>query len=139
MLRRQRNLLTSRRHARQRRYAPATPRAGLTLVEMMVAVVMLAVGLLGLVGTSGYVVRQVGGGAKQSTVAQVIGNRVDRLRSLGCSQIPANGNHTARGVSESWSRGATVNRVLFVDYTLSYRVAGEGLKTQTLTITVPCG
>jgi prepilin-type N-terminal cleavage/methylation domain-containing protein len=142
MLRRQRHLPISRistRLAAPVGLGPAARvRRGLTLIEMMVAVVMLSIGLLGLASTSGYVVRQVGGGAKQSTVAQAIANRIDKLRSLGCDQIQS-GSNTARGVSESWTRGAIVNRVLSVGYTVSYRVAGEGLKTQTLTITVPCG
>jgi len=142
MLRRQRNIPIAR--TTRRRNAPAghgpavRPRAGLTLVEMLVAVVILSVGLLGLVGTAGVVTRQVGGGAKQSAVAQVMANRVEKLRALGCSQIGASGTETTRGVTESWERGATVNDVLFVTNTITYRVAGSPEKTQAFTIPVPC-
>lgn len=140
MLRRQRNLpIHGRPDAVPAGHGPAVPRrSGLTVIEMMVAVVILAVGLLGLVSTAGVVTRQVGGGAKQSVVAQVIANRLERLRSLGCSQIPASGTQTTRGVTESWEKGATVNDVLFVTNTVTYRMAGSPAKSQTFVITVPC-
>jgi len=108
----------------------------LTLVEMMVAVVMLAVGLLGLVGTGAVVTRQIGGGTRQGLAAQVIANRVERLRSMNCPQI-ASDTQTTRGVYERWVRGATKNGVLSVVDTVKYSVGGSQ-KAQTFTITVPC-
>src|SRR3712207_389548 len=108
MLRRRRHLPISRRPdavpAGRRPLGRA--RAGLTLVEMMVAVVMLAVGLLGLVGTGAVVTRQIGGGTRQGLAAQVIANRVERLRSMNCPQITSD-SQTTRGVYERWVRGAT--------------------------------
>src|SRR3712207_1050309 len=140
MLRRQRNLpiaRTSMRLTAPAGYGPtARPRAGLTLVEMMVAVVMLAVGLLGLVGTAGVVTRQIGGGTRQGLAAQAIANRIERLRAMDCAQIQS-GTATTRGVYESWVRGTKVNRVLYVVDTVKYTVS-RSAKTQIFTITVPC-
>jgi Tfp pilus assembly protein PilV len=110
----------------------------MTLVEMLVAVVILSVGLLGLVGTAGIVTRQVGGGAKQSLVAQILANRLETLRSLGCTRIGDSGTSTTRGITESWVKGATVNQVLSVTTTITYRLAGNDAKTETYVLTVPC-
>ena len=116
-----------------------TPRAGFTLIEIMVAVVILTVGLLGLASTSAVMTRQVGGSATQTIATQVIANRLEKLRSLSCAQIPAIDSATTRRISEKWVRGATVNRVLFVVDTVKYSVAGSSTtRTQVFTITVPC-
>jgi prepilin-type N-terminal cleavage/methylation domain-containing protein len=116
---------------------PAASRSGFTLVEMMVAVVILSIGLLGLAGTAGVVTRQVGGGAKQTAAANVAEARMETLRSLGCSRI-ASGTATTRGVYEHWVRGDTVNRVLWVRDTVKYSVAGREKQTHVYIITVPC-
>ena len=126
----------SQRRLERPRIRRSRARAGFTLVEMMVAVVILAVGLLGLASTTAVVTRQVGGGANQAVAAQTIANRLEKLRSLGCSKI-VNDSETSRGVYEHWVPGDKQNRVLFVVDTVKYSVAGSK-KTQTYTITVPC-
>jgi prepilin-type N-terminal cleavage/methylation domain-containing protein len=124
--------------------SPAGRRAGFTLVEMMVAVVILSVGLLGLASTAGYVVRQVGGGAQQGIAANVIQSRVEWMRSIPCASIKESTTVT-RGVTEHWVPGATVNKVLAVADTVKYSVMGSqagadhsGMTTRVYTIMVPC-
>jgi prepilin-type N-terminal cleavage/methylation domain-containing protein len=125
-MRRQRYLLFS--HVR--------PRSGMTLVEMMVAVVILSVGLLGLAGTSAVVTRQVSGGASQSIAANAIQSRLEWMRSLPCSAIK-DSTATNRGVREHWILGPTANGVLWVRDTVQYSVGGTR-RTHTYTMTVPC-
>jgi prepilin-type N-terminal cleavage/methylation domain-containing protein len=121
------------RAPRSRRRAPA----GFTLVEILVALVILALGLLGMASSAAVVTRQVGGAANQTVASQTIANRLEKLRSLGCSKI-GNDDETNRGVYEHWVPGATpVNGVLFVVDTVKYSVAGTQ-RVQTYTITVPC-
>ena len=111
-------------------------RGGFTLVEMMVAVVILAVGLLGLASSAGYVVRQVGGGSMQTVAATVVQSRMEWLRSVPCDSVKKR-TVTTRGVYESIVPGSTVNKVLFVTDTVKYSVAGSP-KTQVYTMAVPC-
>ncbi len=132
-----------RTHNRTRSTAHATStapaRAGFTLVEMMVAVVILAVGLLGLASTSALVTRQIGGGTTQTQAANVIQSRAEWMRSLPCSKIK-DSTATTRGVREHWVPGTTKNGFLWVVDTVKYSVSGSkrSLTVQTYNITVRC-
>jgi prepilin-type N-terminal cleavage/methylation domain-containing protein len=137
MIRRQQDLpISTRCQMRPAEDLPLRPRSGFTLVEMMVAVVILAVGLLGLASTAAYVVRQVSGGAQQSMAASVVQSRMEWMRSVPCAAIKES-TVVTRGVTEHWVPGATVNQVLFVTDTVKYSVSGHP-KKQTYTMTVPC-
>jgi prepilin-type N-terminal cleavage/methylation domain-containing protein len=135
-MRRQRHLPFSHVRIVPGRASPLRPRSGFTLVEMMVAVVILATGLLGLVSTAAYVVRQVSGGAQQTIAANVVQSRLEWMRSVPCDAIQ-DSSTTTRGISERWVRGPTANQVLFVVDTVKYSVSGSP-RVHTYTMTVPC-
>src|SRR5512142_3540591 len=82
-------------------------RRGFTLIELMVTVMLLAVGLSGLVATSGAVSRMMGGSIREATAATVAASRFETLRGSACASIVA-GSATTRGISESW-RVTTIN------------------------------
>jgi prepilin-type N-terminal cleavage/methylation domain-containing protein len=87
---------------RRRRRAPRVrQRRGFTLVELMVAVIILAVGVLGLASTSTVVSRLMGGANQQTVAANVSATRFETLRSVQCTQIRA-GSSYVRGVTERW-------------------------------------
>ena len=97
---------------------------GLTLVELIVAVMIFTVGLLGLASTAGVLVRQMGDGASQTIAAQTATARFERLRSTPCAAI-AGGTATARaGVSEVWFR-TTAPRSVIVTDTVKYSARGK--------------
>jgi prepilin-type N-terminal cleavage/methylation domain-containing protein len=128
-----------RRPSRPKRladHAPGVARSGLTLVEMMVAVVVLAVGLLGLASTSAVVTRQVGGGARQSMAAGVIQSRLEWIRSMPCDAIEDDEAET-RGVGERWTRGDLANGILSVELTATFSVAGHE-RVRVYTVPVYC-
>jgi Tfp pilus assembly protein PilV len=108
----------------------------LTLVEIMVAVFVLSVGLLGLASTSAVITRQVGGNTNQNVAANVIQSRLEWMRSVPCAKI-TDSTATTRGVTEHWVPGATINRVLWVKDTIKYSVGGSA-RTQVYTMAVPC-
>lgn len=130
--------MRSRPTAPSTRHRPGSPRrrAGLTLVEMMVSVVILSVGLLGLASTSAVVTRQVGGSANQTVAANAIQSRLEWMRSMPCSKI-SDSTATYRGVREHWVPGPTINRVLWVSDTIRFAVGGT-MRTQVYTMTVQC-
>ena len=93
-------------------FAPHSVRArtrirdGVTLVEILVAVVMLTVAVGGLLGSSAAVANQMGGGVRQTVAAGMAQARLDSLTSLSCAQLAAGaatGNSITRGVRESWT------------------------------------
>lgn len=81
-------------------------RDGISLVEILVAVVMLTVAVGGLLGSSAAVAHQMGGGVRQTVAAAVAQARLDSLTSLSCAQLAsgaATGASATRGVKESWT------------------------------------
>lgn len=83
-----------------------TPRRGMTLFEILIAVIMLVVAVSGLLGSSAAVARQMGGGGTQTVAASIAQARLDSLTSLSCAQLDAgakSGSTLQRGVRESWT------------------------------------
>ena len=82
-------------------------RSGLTLVEILISIVMIAVGVMGLLGSSASVATQMGGGVRQTVAASIAEARIDSLTSLACAQLAvagvASGTKTTRGIVETWS------------------------------------
>ena len=76
-------------------------RRGLTLIEVIIAIIVMSIGIMGLAGTATYVATQMGGGGAQ-TVAAAMASRVsDSLAARRCSALVA-GSQTRRGVTMSW-------------------------------------
>lgn len=99
----------SRRTRRGALSRVAAPRRGFTVTEVVVAVMILSVGVLGLAGTSAAVARQMGGSADMTRAASRAASRMERLS--GMSTCPpttgTSGSETSNGVVERWSmRGA---------------------------------
>ena len=123
-----------------RRAAAADRRAGFTLVEMMVAVMVLAIGLLGLTSTAAYVVRQLSGGSQQTIASTVVQSRTEWMLARPCTSIKSDSTAVNRGVTEHWITGATVNRVLQVTDTVKYSLTGskKSQTVKTFTLFIPC-
>lgn len=114
-------VMSRMRSASTHRTRPA-PRRGVTLVEILVAVILIAVALGGTLSSAGAVAQQMGGGIRQTVAASLAQTRLDSLASLSCGQLVdgLSGSSITRGVSESW------------------RVTdGRNTKTLTVTLTIP--
>lgn len=61
-----------------------TGEAGFTIIEVMIAVVILTVGLLGLTTTSGLVTRMIGRGQRSEVAALLAMQRMERMRPAAC-------------------------------------------------------
>jgi len=77
---------------------------GFTIVEALVAVLILNVGLLGLVTTAGAVTRMIGQGRITTVAAALAGEQLEALRSQGCP-APGSGSETRDGVTVAWQVG----------------------------------
>ncbi len=117
-------------------------RDGFTIVEVVVAIVILSIGILGLAATAGVVVRQMTGAVHQSVAATVAYSRMEKIRTGNCvamkdSSSPAAGV-TTRNVTEHWGIvGTAGSHALLVYDTISYMVRGKK-KTQLYYSEYPC-
>jgi prepilin-type N-terminal cleavage/methylation domain-containing protein len=120
-------------------------RSGFTVMELIVAIVILSVGLLGLAATSGVVMRLIGGGSHQTVAANVALARFETLRALSCGRV-AGGSASNRNVQEIWTvtpvgpvaapRAMAVR--LTINYHTSMRRGGSSARTQTYRSQIIC-
>ncbi len=75
--------------------------AGFTLIEVMVALIILGVGILALSGSSAMVNRMIGRGRVETHAAVLAARRVEKLRTAAASTSP-------RCTSPSFSSGGPV-------------------------------
>jgi prepilin-type N-terminal cleavage/methylation domain-containing protein len=98
-------------------------RAGVTLVEVLVAMTLITFAALGLAGVSGSIAGEMGNGMRHTIAASVAQARLDSLTSLACTSLAggaATGYANTRGVSENWQV-----------------VDGKNIKTIIVNVTIP--
>jgi prepilin-type N-terminal cleavage/methylation domain-containing protein len=111
-------------------------REGFTLVELMVAVLILGVGLLGLLSTSAIVARMVGKAGRQAVAVAVAETRFEKLRSSNCASLAAGSGATRDGIYESW-RVQRVSRAVIVTDSVRYVDRGVS-KAHVFQSVIPC-
>jgi Tfp pilus assembly protein PilV len=119
---------------------------GFTVVEIVVAVLVLMVGITALVGSSALVTRQVGRGRIVTIANQMASQKLDQLRALAAANrsggrctdgnFVSSGPTTTRGVTLQWFvTGSGTTRTVQVN--ASYPVPG-GTRSFSLSTTVGC-
>jgi Tfp pilus assembly protein PilV len=82
-------------------------RAGMSIVELIVAIVLLGVGLLAMASLSVVMSAQTRVSQTQQVAAMVVQSRLDSLASIHCQSLASSGTQTGttvtRGVTEKWS------------------------------------
>ena len=111
-------------------------RDGFTIVELLVALMIFAVGMLGLAATAGSVTRMMGGARRQVIAATVAQTRLERLRSSPCNSITS-GTETTRGVTSTWTV-SPVTRGVNITERVSFQTSKAGVRTRTYMTTIPC-
>ena len=104
---------------------------GFTLVEVVVAMLILIIGILGLAASAASVGRLTTLGVQQSRAANAAMSKAEELRSLGnCMTMATSGSDTwPGGFTRSWTTSLT-GRVQTVTITITYRTS---TKTRTAT------
>lgn len=110
---------------------------GATLVEVIIAIVVLTIGLLGLLATAGVTTRMIGQGARYSDVSALAMRRFEILRSHGCNGT-GGGSRTVGRFVETWTVQTLGNgRVRAVRVVVVSPVA-SGIREDTFATTMPC-
>jgi type II secretory pathway pseudopilin PulG len=118
-------------------------RGGFTIVEVLIAIIMLTIGVLALASSAGGITRMLSNGQRKTRSYAMATSLVDSLRRVAkshCTSLPASGSGSRSGISISWSFPGGVgstNTTKQVRVTMSYRV-GPFLKGDTLIADLYC-
>lgn len=117
---------------------------GLTLLEILVAIVVLGVGIAALVGTSGMTSRMLGAAKVETRAAQAASSRMEALRLAAQSTSPrcsspafaSGGPVLSGGMTESWvvAPSGKVRRVRVIVTYLTVK----GTRTAELETSMSC-
>jgi type IV pilus assembly protein PilV len=125
-----------------------TSSRGFTIVEVLIAIVVLSVGLLGLVGTGALVTRMIARGQRSAVAANFAAQRLERLRasggpnSLGCTTHTNGADTLYRGGSwaaiNNWTWTNAGNSGWQVSLAVTYKTSPGKTRTDNLATEVSC-
>jgi type IV pilus assembly protein PilV len=113
-------------------------RAGFSIVEVLVALVLVTVGLLGIAGNCALAIRVTAVAARERRAAQRATDRIAELTSQGCASARSGSSSDVSGqVSEQWTVGAVANGVALVDAQVRW-AAPSGTRSVALRSAMLC-
>lgn len=111
---------------------------GTSLIEIMVALTILSIGLLGLVSASAMVNRMLGQGRWSTVTMGYAARRLELLRagardSVGCAALSGGTAAIPGGLTERWSVSPGVSSVA-----IEVVISGRLLRADTVATVIPC-
>lgn len=125
------------------RTPPSAHRRGFTLLEVLVALVLLSIGILGVAMSAASVSRMVGDGSRLTLAATIATARLEQLRAIPCASATS-GTASTRGIEERWSvaaMGAALSALevqLSVTYPLRSQFGAGPTRTQLFRGAIHC-
>lgn len=117
-------------------------RSGFTLIEVLVAVTILAVGVVAMAGSAAAVTRMIGRGKIDTRASQLATEQMETLRRAAlfttprCTGLAANGSASSGNVALAWTVTASgTGRNVSVRATYA---TTRGSRTDTLTSYIEC-
>lgn len=119
-------------------------RAGFTIIEVMIAIIVLGVGVMALVGSSAMVTRMIGAGRSSTEAVEIANSRVEQLRRAAYSTTPpcthtdfAAGTAAGTGYTEKWTITTQANSIRVITDSVVYRTT-RGARPFVLTTSILC-
>jgi len=84
---------------------PLPSRRAFTLLEVLTALLLLGVGILGVSASATLVSRMIGDGSRLTLAATIATARLEQLRAVPCASATS-GTAITRGIEERWSVAA---------------------------------
>jgi Tfp pilus assembly protein PilV len=113
-------------------------RPGLSIVEVLVALVLLCVGLLGVAGASARAIGVSGAAARERRATQRAADRVAVLASQGCTAARSGTLvDSVSSITERWTVASTAAGVALVDADVRWMAHG-GWRSVTLRSAIVC-
>jgi prepilin-type N-terminal cleavage/methylation domain-containing protein len=110
-------------------------RKGFTLVELMIAIIILTTGILALAGTAGAITRMLSGGGRLGGSAVTAEGRFELLRATPCASL-ASGSAVEGPYTVAWTV-TTSGYLRTIGLTVSY-ATGRGTRTDSYQTTISC-
>jgi Tfp pilus assembly protein PilV len=111
-------------------------RRGATLIELLVALLLLDLALLSLASVGALTVRRIGDATRRSRAALAATNRLERLSALPCAAMQGGFAQLEPGVTESWSVRRDAAGVELAD---SIDILGRASDRVVIRRRSPCG
>jgi len=116
------------------------PRRGLTLVELIVAMSILSIGLLGIVGVSAAIARSLGEARADNLAAVRAQSRVEQIAGMQCNSgaiVGQGGTVASRNITEKWTIQDGGNNTLLVIDSVSWTTR-RGQRKAVFRTLLPC-
>ena len=113
-------------------------RAGFTIVEVIVAIIILTVGLLGIVGATAKLAHLRAQGDRMATASFYATDRMEQLRGIGCGLATSGTNTQAGFYVMTWTVGAQVGGTVSVMVEASYPTGTATTAVDTFETWLPC-
>jgi prepilin-type N-terminal cleavage/methylation domain-containing protein len=112
--------------------------AGFTIAEVLVALVLFAVALLGVAGSSALAVRVTGSALRERRAVQRAADRVASLRAQGCASARSGAaTDAALALDERWTTSPAAGGVTLIDEQVRWRTV-RGTRTLLLRSAILC-
>jgi len=111
---------------------------GFTIAEVLVALVLFAVALLGVAGSSALAVRVTGSALRERRAAQRAADRIAWLRAQGCAVARSGAAaDAALALDERWTTSPAPGGVTLIDEQVRWRTT-RGMRTLLLRSAILC-
>lgn len=112
-------------------------RGGFTIIELVVAIIIMTVGVLAIATSSAGVAKQMRAGNQSALAAVIAQSRLETIRSLGCSSL-SGGSAATRGMTEKWNIVWLSSRTRVVTESVTYVPRAKVTRTLSMRSVVPC-
>ena len=117
---------------------------GFTIIEVIIAIIVLTVGVLGLVTTAALVTRMIARGQRSAVAASFASRRLERERNKACNNaLRANGQDTLyRGSNwvavNTWTYTDGGNQNYRLKIVTTYKTIKNRVRRDSTETTIPC-
>jgi prepilin-type N-terminal cleavage/methylation domain-containing protein len=111
---------------------------GFTIIEVLIAITMLSIGLLGTLGATAATIRVLGESDRMVTAAYQATQRLERLEALACDAATS-GTDTQQGIALAWTvGGAATDRTRAIMLTATYPMSRGRVRVDTFEKALQC-